>query len=57
MPNVPIIGQFFDHYRHNFVLDTTLSVLMALLIIGFCVITSNILRVSPLFKKWLFGRS
>ena len=57
MPNVPIIGQFFDHYRHNFVLDTTLSVLMALLIIGFCVITSNILRVSPLLKKWLFGRS
>jgi hypothetical protein len=28
-----------------------------LLIIGFCIISSNILRVSPFFKKWLFGRS
>ena len=57
MPNVPIIGMFFDKYRHNFVLDTTISVAMALLIIGFCCISSNILRVSPFFKKWLFGRS
>jgi fucose 4-O-acetylase-like acetyltransferase len=57
MPNVPVIGMFFDKYRHNFVLDTTISVAMALLIIGFCCISSNILRVSPFFKKWLFGRS
>ena len=56
MPNIPTIGMFFDKYRHNFVLDTTLSVIMALLIIGFCCITSNILRVSPFLKKWLFGR-
>ena len=55
MPNVPAIGMFFDKYRHNFALDTTISVLMALLIIGFCIISSNILRVSPFFKKWLFG--
>jgi len=56
MPNVPAIGKFFYQNRHNFVLDTTLSVLVALLIIGFCIITSNILRVSPFFKKYLFGR-
>lgn len=56
LPNIPTIGEFFDKYRHNFVLDTTLSVLIALLIIGFCCITSNILRVSPFFRKWLFGR-
>ena len=56
LPNIPTIGQFFDKYRHNFVLDTTLSVVIALLIIGFCIITSNILRVSPFFRKWLFGR-
>ena len=57
MPNIPTIGLFFDRYRHNFVLDTTLAFLMALLIIGFCCIASNILRVSPFLKKWLFGRS
>ena len=44
-------------YRHNFVLDTSLSFFLALLVIGFSIITSNILRISPFFKKWLFGRS
>ena len=56
MPNIPTIGSFFDKYRHNFVLDSTMAVLIALLIIAFCCITSNILRVSPFLKKWLFGR-
>ena len=57
MPNLPTIGTFFNQYRHNFAIDTTLSVLIALLVIGFSIITSNILRISPFFKKWLFGRS
>ncbi len=57
LPNLPGIGTFFTSNRHNFVMDTTLSVLLGLLIIGFCIITSNILRVSPFLKKWLFGRS
>ena len=57
MPNLPSIGSFFGVYRHNFVVDTTLSVLMALVVIAFSIITSNILRVSPLLRKYLFGRS
>jgi len=57
LPNLPTIGSFFSIYRHNFVLDTTISVILALLVIGFSCITSNILRISPFFKKWLFGRS
>ena len=57
MPNLPSIGTYFNANRHNFLLDTTLSVLIGLVIIGFCIITSNILRISPLFKKYLFGRS
>ena len=57
LPNLPGVGTFFKAYQHNFVIDTTLSVLIALLVIGFSIITSNILRVSPLFKKYLFGRS
>ena len=57
LPNLPTIGNFFKLYRNNFVLDTTLSVFLALLVIGFCIILSNILRVSPFFKKYLFGRS
>ena len=57
MPDVPQIGEYFQAHSSNFVIDLTLSVLMALVIIGFCIITSNILRISPFLKKWLFGRS
>jgi fucose 4-O-acetylase-like acetyltransferase len=56
MPNLPTIGTYFNQYRHNFAIDTTLSLLIALIVIGFSIIASNILRVSPFFKKWLFGR-
>lgn len=57
LPDLPTIGAFFDKYRHNFVLDTLSTVVTALLVIAFCIITSNILRVSPFFRRWLFGRS
>lgn len=57
MPNLPGIGTFFATNRHNFIIDTTLSLLIGLVIIGFSIITSNILRVSPFLKKYLFGRS
>ena len=56
LPNLKMVGGFFSDYRKNFVLDTTLSVAVGLLVIGFCLITSNILRVSPIFRKYLFGR-
>ena len=56
LPSLPTIGTFFKTYRHNFITDTTISVIFALLVIGFSIITSNILRISPFFKKWLFGR-
>lgn len=57
MPQLPSVGEFFKSYPHNFVLDIVLSVILGLIIIGFSIITSNILRISPFFKKWLFGRS
>jgi len=56
LPNLPTIGTFFKTYQHNFIVDTTLSVLIALVVIGFCCVTSNILRISPFLRKWLFGR-
>ena len=57
LPSLPSIGSFFKLYRHNFITDTTVSILFALLVIGFSIIASNILRISPFLKKWLFGRS
>lgn len=56
MPELPAVGAFFKTFRHNFVIDTSLSIVIGLLVVGFCIVTSNILRISPLFKKWLFGR-
>lgn len=56
LPNLPTVGSFFNTYRHNFIVDITLSVFLAIIVIGFCIVTSNILRVSPFLKKWLFGR-
>lgn len=57
MPNLPAVGAFFKANRHNFLMDTTLSVLIAILVIVFCIIASNILRISPFFRKYLFGRN
>ena len=57
MPELPSVGAFFKSNPHNFVLDSVLTVVLGLVIIGFSIITSNILRISPFFKKWLFGRN
>ena len=56
LPKLPMVGEFFRVNRHNFILDTTASLTIALLVVGFCVITSQLLRVSPFLKKYLFGR-
>ena len=56
LPNLPAVGAFFKLNKHNFAIDLTLSVLIALVVIAFCIITSNILRISPIFRKYLFGR-
>lgn len=56
LPKLPMVGEFFRANRHNFILDTTASLAIALLVIAFCIITSQLLRISPFFKKYLFGR-
>ena len=56
LPKLPMVGEFFRVNRHNFILDTTASLAIALLVVAFCVLASNILRVSPFLKKYLFGR-
>ena len=56
LPKLPMVGQFFRVNRHNFILDTTASLAIALLVVAFCVVTSQLLRVSPFLKKYLFGR-
>lgn len=57
LPDLPTVGSFFKQHQHNFAIDLTLSIAIGLVVIAFCIITSNILRVSPLLRKYLFGRS
>ena len=56
LPKLPMVGEFFKVNRSNFILDTTASFTLAFVVIGFCIITSQLLRVSPFLKKYLFGR-
>ena len=56
MPELHGVGAFFKSTPYNFVIDIVLSVILDLIIIGFSIIMSNILRVSPFFKRRLFGR-
>ena len=56
LPKLPMVGEFFRVNRHNFILDTTAALAVALVVVAFCVITSQLLRVSSFLKKYLFGR-
>lgn len=56
LPHLPMIGAWLKGAGRNFVLETSITMAMSLLVIGFALLTSNILRVSPFLKKWLFGR-
>lgn len=56
LPNLHMVGDFINNNKRNFVIDVTESFVIAMLVIGFSLVVSNILRVSPVFKKYLFGR-
>lgn len=56
MPRLKMVGPWIDGLHPNFVLEVVLTVSVALVVIAFCCLASNVLRVSPFFKKYLFGR-
>ena len=56
LPHLPRIGLWLDAHQPNFVIDIFMATLVATLIIAFCLLISNALRVSPLFRLYLFGR-
>jgi fucose 4-O-acetylase-like acetyltransferase len=56
LPQLPEVGKWLDAHHPNFVLDIVLAVGTALVIIAFCLLISEILRMSPFLKKYLFGR-
>ncbi|MBR1521127.1 MAG: acyltransferase [Bacteroidaceae bacterium] len=56
LPKMPQVGKWLDANHPNFVIDIVLSVSVALVVIAFCLLVSNILRMSPVLKEYLFGR-
>ena len=56
LPTLPMVGAFFNSHRNNFVIELSASLIVATLVIGMCLLTSNILRISPFLKKYMFGR-
>ena len=56
LPRLPNIGSWLDAHQPNFVVDIVLAVAVAAIVIAFCLLISNVLRVSPLFSQYLFGR-
>lgn len=56
MPHLPMVGEWLNQYHPNFCIDIFASGSVAMLVIGFCLLTSNILRISPFLRLYLFGR-
>jgi peptidoglycan/LPS O-acetylase OafA/YrhL len=56
LPNLKMVGDFINVNKKNFVIDISESVAVAILVIGFCCLVSSVLRISPIFRKYLFGR-
>lgn len=56
LPKMPQVGEWLDKNHPNFVIDIVLAIGVALIVIAFCLLVSNILRVSPILKEYLFGR-
>lgn len=56
LPKLPEIGKWFNSIAPNFVLEQLATLIPALIIVAFCCLVSNVLRVSPFLRKHLFGR-
>ena len=56
LPKMPQVGEWLNVNRPNFILEVVSSVVVALVVIAFCLLVSQVLRISPLFRQYLFGR-
>lgn len=56
LPKLPQVGKWLNDNHPNFVIDIVLAGSVALIVIAFCLLISNILRVSPILQEYLFGR-
>ena len=55
LPSLPQLGVELFSEGKNATLELVMGLLLSLIIIGLCVVVSNILRTSPLLAQYLFG--
>lgn len=56
LPTLPAVGEWLNANRPNFVASVVLSVSVGLVVIAFCLLLSQLLRVSPFLQLYLFGK-
>lgn len=56
VPQMAFVGAWLKTMHYNFALDLSLSFLGAFVITGLSIMASNIIRISPLLKYYIFGR-
>lgn len=56
LPSLPMVGRWLNAHQPNFLLDLSMSLLVALPIVALSCLVSHILRVSPVFSHYLFGQ-
>lgn len=52
--NLHIVGDWFKA-NQNLSLEFFVSIALAAMVVALCLITSNIIRISPILANWLFG--
>ena len=57
LPQMPQVGEWLNANQPNFLLSIVLSVSVALIVIAFCLLASQLLRVSPFLQLYLFGKA
>ena len=57
LPKMSQVGAWLNANQPNFVLSIVLSVSVALVVIAFCLLASQLLRVSPFLQLYLFGKA
>ena len=53
--NLSMIGHFFTQY-YNPVVELLVGLFFSLMVVGVCLVTSNVLRISDVLAKLLFGK-
>ena len=57
LPKLPQVGEWLNANQPNFVVSIVLSASVALVVIAFCLLASQLLRVSPFLQLYLFGKA